>query len=150
MPESPLSPLPFPVTCQTPEEMIALGEKIGALLPPKTTLALIGTLGAGKTHLTKGIVKALGGDPTRVTSPTFNLVNEYPTGSDLPPVHHFDFYRIESPDEVETIGWNDYLDHPTALTIVEWANLFPEMLPPNTISLDITIQTDQRIVTLLT
>ena len=88
-------------------------------------LALVGDLGAGKTHLTKGIVAGLDCE-SEVTSPTFTLVHEY-RGGRLP-AFHFDFYRIETAEEILAIGWDDYLDS-EGVVIVEWADRFPELLP---------------------
>lgn len=64
-----------------------------------------------------------------VTSPTFTVVHEYLDGR--LPVYHFDFYRMESEAEVLTLGWDDYLDEP-GVVVVEWADLFPALLPPKT------------------
>ena len=109
----------------TEDQTVAFGEELAAQLEAGDTLALVGDLGAGKTHFSKGIVAGLGsGDP--VTSPTFTLVHEY-RGGRLP-VFHFDFYRLESADELLNIGWDDYLDA-RGIVIVEWADKFPELLP---------------------
>jgi tRNA threonylcarbamoyladenosine biosynthesis protein TsaE len=91
-------------------------------------LALCGELGAGKTHFTQGLASGLGIDASAVTSPTFTLVHEY--GGGRLPIFHFDFYRMESADEVLAIGWEEYLDEPRGVVVVEWANKFPELLPP--------------------
>ncbi|MCE9518522.1 MAG: tRNA (adenosine(37)-N6)-threonylcarbamoyltransferase complex ATPase subunit type 1 TsaE [Verrucomicrobia bacterium] len=87
--------------------------------------ALVGNLGAGKTHAAKGIVAGIG-STARVSSPTFTLVHEY--GGGRLPVFHFDFYRMESPEEVLGIGWDDYLDAGGVL-IIEWADKFAEIIP---------------------
>ena len=109
-------------------QTIAFGSQVAAALEAGDTLALVGDLGAGKTHFTKGIVAGLGCD-SAVTSPTFTLVHEYKGGRG--PVFHFDFYRLESADELLNIGWDDYLDA-NGIAIVEWADKFPELLPDNT------------------
>ena len=109
-------------------QTVAYGGEIAAGLVAGDTLALVGELGAGKTHFTKGIVAGLGCDQP-VTSPTFTLVHEY-TGGRLS-VFHFDFYRLESADELLNVGWDDYLDA-SGVAIVEWADKFPELLPANT------------------
>ena len=93
---------------------------------PGDCLALVGDLGAGKTHFTKGIVAGLGCDAA-VTSPTFTLVHEY-RGGRLP-VFHFDFYRLESAAELLAIGWDDYLDE-GGVAIVEWADNSPTCSAP--------------------
>ena len=115
-------------TFSSEEETIAHGREIGAKLVAGETLALVGDLGAGKTHFTKGIVAGLGcGDD--VTSPTFTLVHEYKSGR--LPVFHFDFYRLDSADELLNMGWDDYLDA-NGVAVVEWADKFPELLPDDT------------------
>ncbi len=101
-------------------------------------VALCGQLGAGKTQATKGIVVGLGSQAD-VTSPTFTLVHEYTDGR--LPVFHFDFYRMEQSGEVLTLGWDEILDEP-GVVIVEWADLFPELLPPHTRWFQFTLQPD--------
>lgn len=111
--------------------MLAHGAEIAAGLAAGDVLALIGQLGAGKTHFSKGVVAGLGGDPDTVTSPTFTLVHEYARGCRVP-VYHFDFYRLDSPAEALGIGWEDYLDEAEGVLLVEWADKFPELLPAGT------------------
>ncbi|MCB1231366.1 MAG: tRNA (adenosine(37)-N6)-threonylcarbamoyltransferase complex ATPase subunit type 1 TsaE [Verrucomicrobiae bacterium] len=111
--------------------MIAFGAEIAESLKAGDVVALVGQLGAGKTHFTKGIVSGLGGDPEAVTSPTFTLVHEYASGCRVP-VFHFDFYRMDSAAEVLGIGWEDYLDEAEGILLVEWADKFPELLPAGT------------------
>ena len=106
-------------------DTLALGGKLGAEARPGQVIALCGGLGAGKTHLSKGIVRGLN-CPAGVTSPTFTLVHEY-RGGRLP-VFHFDFYRMGSPEEVLALGWDEYLEA-GGVCIVEWADLFPSLLP---------------------
>lgn len=92
-------------------------------------LALCGSLGAGKTHFTQGLARGLGIDPQSVTSPTFTLIHEY-TGGRLP-LYHFDFYRLESEQELLGVGWEEYLDEP-GVVVAEWADKFPHLLPAST------------------
>lgn len=101
------------------------GLVLAGTLKAGDVIALCGQLGAGKTQATKGIVAGLGSH-AEVTSPTFTLVHEYTDGR--LPVFHFDFYRMEKPGEVLTLGWDEILDEP-GVVIVEWADLFPELLP---------------------
>jgi len=109
-------------------EMEALGVSLAAELAAGGVLALVGGLGAGKTRLAKGLARGAGYSG-EVTSPTFSLVHEY-RGGRLP-LFHFDLYRLKSADELLAIGWDEFLDEPGIL-IVEWADLFPELLPPET------------------
>lgn len=109
-------------------EMEALGAEIAAGLAAGSVLALVGGLGAGKTRLVKGLAKGsgFGGE---VTSPTFSLVHEY-RGGRLP-VFHFDLYRLKDDQELLGIGWDEFLDEP-GIVVAEWADLFPDLLPPAT------------------
>jgi tRNA threonylcarbamoyladenosine biosynthesis protein TsaE len=126
----------------SPEAMISLGEELSQELIDGSVIALCGGLGAGKTHLTKGLAAGLGCSG-EVTSPTFSLAHEY-TGGRLP-MFHFDFYRMESEDEVVRIGWDEYLDA-SGVIVVEWPHKFPHLLPQNTIWLMLEIKGDSRIV----
>lgn len=107
---------------------MAWGKNLATELRPGDVIAFVGNLGAGKTHATKGVVAGLGCN-AEVSSPTFTLVHEY-TGGRLA-AFHFDFYRLNSADEVISIGWDDYLDA-EGVVIVEWADLFHDLLPPKT------------------
>jgi tRNA threonylcarbamoyladenosine biosynthesis protein TsaE len=124
----------------TAEEMIAAGAQVAATLRAGDVVALNGDLGAGKTHFSKGLVAGLGAGED-VTSPTFSLVQEYPSGR--LPIFHFDFYRLESAAELVSLGWDDYLDE-DGIIIAEWAEKFPEILPVHTICLDLVIASDGR------
>jgi tRNA threonylcarbamoyladenosine biosynthesis protein TsaE len=104
------------------------GLDLAESLTEGTVIALCGNLGAGKTQMTKGIVRGLGSSAD-VTSPTFTLVHEYTDGR--LPVFHFDFYRMESAGEVLSLGWDEYLDE-KAVVIVEWADRFANLMPPHT------------------
>lgn len=115
-------------TLDTPDAMHAHGRQFAADAADGTVIALVGQLGAGKTHWTQGFVAGLG-STISVTSPTFGLVHEY-TGGRLP-VFHFDFHRIDSAEELLAIGWDDYLDR-EGIVVAEWADKFPELMPPKT------------------
>lgn len=127
------------------QETIALGEKIGRLLKGGDIIAYSGGLGAGKTTITRGISIGMGlGDD--VTSPTFALVNEY-RGKKLSLIH-FDMYRINSADDLETTGFFDYMDESSVLA-VEWSENIEDELPENAIRIDIQrIDDDTRTITL--
>ena len=122
--------------------MTELGRAAAAGATAGSIIALVGGLGAGKTHWTKGLVAALG-CPVDVTSPTFSLLHEYRGGRLT--VFHFDFYRLEAAAEVLALGWDEYLDA-DGIIIVEWADKFPELLPQDAIWLRFTVQPDQSRV----
>lgn len=127
------------------EETLEIGARVAGMLRGGETLALHGDLGAGKTHLCKGIIAGLG-HQGEVTSPTFSLVQEHRGGRI--PVFHFDWYRIESPGELIQIGWDDYLDE-GGVVLVEWAGKFPALLPEDSWQLDLRIESETaRVLTL--
>ena len=117
-----------PALLPTPEATFEWGRELAAGLQAGSVIALCGHLGAGKTQATKGIVSGLG-SKADVTSPTFTLVHEYLDGR--VPIYHFDFYRMDTAEQVLTVGWDDFLDE-AGVVIVEWADLFPDLLPPHT------------------
>lgn len=116
------------ITLATADEAHAWGMELAPTLVAGDVIALCGNLGAGKTQITRGIVAGMNSQAD-VTSPTFTLVHEYLDGR--LPVFHFDFYRMESAAEVIGVGWDEFLTEPGVI-IVEWADMFPELLPPNT------------------
>ena len=123
---------------ESAEAMTRLGCAAAGDVTAGAVIALVGGLGAGKTHWTKGLVAALACS-LDVTSPTLSLVHEY-RGGRLS-VFHFDFYRLESAAEVLALGWDEYLDA-GGLLVVEWADKFPELLPPEAIWLRFVVEPD--------
>ena len=109
----------------SPEETFAFGEELGKNARQGQVYTLIGDLGVGKTVLTQGIAKGLGIDEA-ICSPTFTIVQEYHTGR--MPFYHFDVYRIGCVEEMDEIGFDDYV-YGEGLTMIEWANLIEEILP---------------------
>jgi tRNA threonylcarbamoyladenosine biosynthesis protein TsaE len=120
----------------TEEAMVGAGKKLGSTAKPSDVFALIGDLGAGKTHFTKGLVHGAGCESS-VTSPTFPLLHEYLQGK--VPIYHFDFYRINSVHELIDIGWEDYAES-DGICVIEWADKFPEIIPKIAIWLQFNIK----------
>lgn len=114
------------------DETYKIGELLGALVNSGDIICLIGDLGTGKTHLAKGIAKGLGIDD-HITSPTFTIVNEYTGRLKL---NHFDVYRVNDPDEIEAIGFDEYI-FSDAVSIIEWANYIEELIPPGNLTITI-------------
>jgi len=106
----------------SPLETSVVGRKVGEAAKSGTLLALIGDLGAGKTHFTKGIAEGLGIDPKTVTSPTFVLMNLL---QGRLPLAHFDLYRLDSVD-LPSLGFYDVRDD--GVVVVEWADKVDEKL----------------------
>jgi tRNA threonylcarbamoyladenosine biosynthesis protein TsaE len=127
------------VLCATPEETIRLGREVSTLVQPGTVISLEGPLGAGKTQLGKGVAAALGCSE-EASSPSFTIVHEY-VGGRLP-LHHFDFYRLKSPEELSGAGYDDSLAEGGVM--IEWGDKFPEALPPGSIRLRIEILAEGR------
>lgn len=113
------------IISRSAEETFELGKELAAMVSPGDVVVLCGDLGAGKTHLVKGIAAGLGVS-AEVTSPTFTLIHEYP-GRELT-LYHIDLYRLENPKEALAIGLDDYL-HSEGVTVVEWGDKFPELMP---------------------
>lgn len=128
--------LPFRIqtfTTRNADETISLGRAIGSMLESGDVIAFRGTLGAGKTTMTKGIAEALGVTET-VTSPTFCLVSEYAGNMML---YHIDAYRLHGTDDFESIGADDML-YGSGVCAVEWSENVSEVLPDNAIQITIT------------
>jgi len=126
------------ITLHTADEAHAWGMQLASTLAAGDVIALCGNLGAGKTQITRGIVAGMGSQAA-VTSPTFTLVHEYLDGR--LPVFHFDFYRMEKAAEVIGIGWDEFLNE-SGIIIVEWADMFPDLLPHGTRWLHIEAKPD--------
>lgn len=117
------------IITHSPEETIEAAIKLGKLLKAGDFIAYKGGLGAGKTTFTRGLAIGLGlGD--NVTSPTFALVNEY-RGSNIT-LYHFDMYRIQSEDDLESTGFYDY-PFEENVAAVEWSENIESFMPKNTI-----------------
>ena len=118
------------------EDTAALGERVGQLAKPGEVYTLIGDLGVGKTVFTQGLAKGLGiSEP--VNSPTFTIVQVYEEGR--LPFYHFDVYRIGDVEEMDEIGYEDYI-YGQGVCLIEWANLIEEILPERYIR--VTIEKD--------
>lgn len=116
--------------CARPEDTRALGEALAYTFPAGSVVSLEGPLGAGKTQFAGGLARGLGCEG-EASSPSFALMHEY-AGGRLP-VFHFDFYRMESAEELLTSGFDDCV--PAGVTIAEWGDKFPEVLPPGSLRL---------------
>ena len=116
------------------EETTKLGKELGKILNPGDIICLTGDLGTGKTHITKGISEGLG-ITDNITSPTFTIVNEYNSGRLK--LYHFDVYRVSDPDEIYSIGFDDYI-FGDGVSIIEWANYIEEILPKEYLHIYIT------------
>jgi len=112
-----------------------LGHVLAELLPDGTTVALYGTLGAGKTRLVQAIAAAAGVERREVISPTFVLVQEYHGRRSL---CHIDAYRLRDEDEFEQLGPDEFLES-DAVTLIEWADRIAGCLPKQRVEIEIEI-----------
>ena len=110
---------------RSPEDTFSLGRAFGEKAGPGEIYCLDGDLGAGKTVFAQGFARGLN-VAEAVNSPTFTIVNVYESGRI--PLYHFDLYRIEEPEEMEEIGYEDYF-FGEGVCLVEWSELVPEIIP---------------------
>ena len=117
---------------ETEEQTEAVGRALAGTLRGGEVITLRGDLGAGKTVFTRGLARGLG-IASPILSPTFTIVREYAGRLKL---YHFDFYRLTEAEELQEIGFEEYMQ-PEAVVVIEWAELFPEMLPARRIVVQI-------------
>ncbi len=124
----------FSINAPDEQATVRLGHALAETLPAGTTVALIGTLGAGKTRLVQAIAAAVGIEAGTAVSPTFVLVQEY---SGARPIVHVDAYRLRDEDEFLALGAEEYLASP-AITIIEWADRVAGCLPREHLRIEIS------------
>jgi len=130
------------ITLLNEHETELLGAELWKILPEKCLVFLNGGLGAGKTTLTRGVLRAAG-HKGAVKSPTYTLVEEYDIADRK--VFHFDLYRVKDPEELEWIGIRDYLEQ-QSLCFIEWAELGLGMLPKPDVELSIETEGEGRVI----
>ena len=129
------------LTTSSSGETEELGAIIGSLLRPGSFLALRGTLGGGKTCLTRGVVASLAPQSAHlVASPTYAIMNSYPG---ITPVYHFDFYRLTCEDDIAELGFEDYF-YGDGVCVVEWSERLVELLPADILILHFEYAGDER------
>ncbi len=120
----------------SPKETENIAKAFSKELKAGDVICLNGDLGTGKTAFVQGLVKALGyADP--ISSPTFTIVNCYEEAR--LPIYHFDVYRIEDPDEMYEIGYEEYV-YGDGISLIEWSEKIKDILPCD--RYDITIEKD--------
>lgn len=123
------------VVTESEQETLDLARRWSSSMGSGDVVLLFGDLGAGKTQFAKGVASTLGLDPNEVTSPTFPLVREYETDRGYP-LYHFDFYRIDVPEEALEIGVEEYF-YGDGLSLVEWPEKIGPYLPEDRIEIRI-------------
>ncbi|MCF0262253.1 MAG: tRNA (adenosine(37)-N6)-threonylcarbamoyltransferase complex ATPase subunit type 1 TsaE [Sphaerochaetaceae bacterium] len=132
------------VICKTEQDMETLGKTLGQTCKSGCVISLRGSLGAGKTVLTRGVARALGIQEA-IVSPTFTRLQEY---EGTIPMYHMDLYRISSEEDFQMIGGEDLL-YSDGVCLIEWSEVINAMLPKKTLFIEIIVNPDQsRTVTL--
>ena len=131
----------YRVTSDTETEQIGknLAEMLTKLGIKRAYIAMRGEMGVGKTVFTRGFVSHFG--RANVKSPTYTIVNEYKVGGAN--VYHFDLYRISDGDDLESIGYHEYVES-NAYSIVEWSERVPEYIPEDAITVTISRVADDE------
>jgi tRNA threonylcarbamoyladenosine biosynthesis protein TsaE len=125
--------------CGTPQDTRLLGRQLGSLITANASVGLCGDLGAGKTCFVQGLAEGLGIED-EVQSPTFILMAEHPGPI---PLLHADLYRVESAD-LPGIGLEEQLEDWSGISVVEWADRFPDQLPLDHLWIEIAITEEGR------
>ncbi len=132
------------ISTESPHETERLGECLGTLLRAGDLICLSGSLGTGKTCLTRGLARAWGALEAP-NSPTFTLINEYHRIQDRERFYHADCYRLVNTDDARTTGIEDFLDAPAVL-VIEWPERINELLPLERLTIEIEdIGMDRRV-----
>ncbi len=127
------------IVLDSPEKTLLLGTALGRIAEPGQVITLGGGLGAGKTALTQAIGAGLEVPETcYITSPTFSLLHEYPGRI---PLFHMDLYRLSSEEEIEELGFTDYI-YSNGLTVIEWPDRLGTLLPGDRLHIDLEILSD--------
>ncbi|MEM1036209.1 MAG: tRNA (adenosine(37)-N6)-threonylcarbamoyltransferase complex ATPase subunit type 1 TsaE [Pseudomonadota bacterium] len=113
----------------------ALAQRLHPVLKAGDVIALHGGLGVGKTTFCRALISALVGEDVDVPSPTFTLVQTY-EGRDVP-IFHFDLYRLQAPDDVFELGWDDTVD---GVSLIEWPDRAGEHLPKWRLDIELSVE----------
>ena len=124
----------------SPAETHALGQWLAGQLQPGDVIFLHGDLGAGKSELTRGIARGLGIQGI-IASPSFTILNVYETGR--LPLYHFDWYRLESSEELYELGMEEYLES-EGVAVVEWPDRCPEAWPKTRLDIELECRGDME------
>ena len=127
---------------ENPEETAAIGAALWQVMPEKCWIYLSGELGAGKTTLIRGLLRAAGYTQA-VKSPTYSLVEEYEINGRR--IYHFDLYRLKAPEELQWLGIDDYLQQ-AALCFIEWPQMGAGYLPNPDLVINLQHQANMRLI----
>ncbi len=139
------------ITTHSQEETTRLGQGLALRLSPGSVVALSGDLGAGKTTLTQGLLAGFGIAPP-YTSPTFVIMKQYDVAPEAHPrirrVYHADAYRIGT-QEMLSIGWEEWLEDPEGIVIIEWPERIADIIPDTAIGVSLEwVDETKRTITI--
>ncbi len=122
------------------KETLKIGRAIARYAAGGDIICLFGDLGSGKTVLAKGVACGLGIDPGEIISPTFILIHEYAQARI--PFYHFDLYRLNLPEEIVDLGYEEYF-YNDGLTVIEWADRLKTLLPEEYLKIELSVGRDK-------
>jgi tRNA threonylcarbamoyladenosine biosynthesis protein TsaE len=122
-------------------QTIDLGRKIAKVLTKGDIVCLFGSFGSGKTVLTKGIGWGLGLKGNNILSPSFVLVRQY--NQIEPALFHFDFYRLQTPGDILSLGYEEYF-YNAGITVIEWADRLKYLLPAEYLKVELFIKSNSE------
>ena len=131
----------FDIQVENLEALPQAAHKFVELMDDFTVFAFYGQMGAGKTTFINALSRQLGVEEDMANSPSFSIINEYRSDTTAELIYHFDLYRLESLDEAMDIGVEDYFDS-GALCLLEWPERIEEMLPDDTVKVEIRVNAD--------
>ena len=131
----------FDIQVENLEALPQAAHKFVELMDDFTVFAFYGQMGAGKTTFINALSRQLGVEEDMANSPSFSIINEYRSDTTAELIYLFDLYRLESLDEAMDIGVEDYFDS-GALCLLEWPERIEEMLPDDTVKVEIRVNDD--------
>jgi tRNA threonylcarbamoyladenosine biosynthesis protein TsaE len=138
-----LDPYSFECMSHGEEQTQRLGYRLGALLPARAIIALIGMLGAGKTQLARGVGAGWGSlQPLR--SPTFTVVAEHHRARDTHVLYHIDLYRVENAAALQSLGVEEILADEQSVCIIEWAERAGNLIPPDAVRVKLELTSESK------
>ncbi len=135
----------FEIKVDSMEQLPEAARQFVGMMEDETVYAFYGDMGAGKTTFINQLCKELGVDDDDTSSPSFSIINEYRSSTTAELIYHFDLYRIEDIDEAFDIGIEDYFDS-GALCLIEWPERIEQLLPDDTVVVNIKVNDDDTRV----
>ncbi len=135
----------FEIKVDSMEQLPEAARQFVGMMEDETVYAFYGDMGAGKTTFINQLCKELGVDDDDTSSPSFSIINEYRSSTTAELIYHFDLYRIEDIDEALDIGIEDYFDS-GALCLIEWPERIEQLLPDDTVVVNIKVNDDDTRV----